>query len=166
MSNLNKQDVEKCVKNVLQQKRIPGEEGIRKIVKEEVEAYFQREEQKQKEAFSKKFVKYFREKKWMSIGWYILMFVLLFFVAVGFAILTGASKQLITNYKNLVDIGAVIIVITSLFLECFAILLTMMIYDKLLEKDHKHAKLVCLLEIIYWCKVLLPEQVTLFEYIL
>lgn len=69
-NNISKQDIEKCVRVVLQKKHIPGEDKIRQIVKEEIEKYHEKEELEQKKSFSKTVNDYFHEKKYLNIGWY------------------------------------------------------------------------------------------------
>lgn len=55
MDNISKQDIEKCVKNALSQKRIPSELRIREIVREEIENYNKKEDEIQKQPILDKF---------------------------------------------------------------------------------------------------------------
>ena len=155
--DISKNDVEQCIRKVIQQGRIPDENKIRYVVRDEIKKYFEKEELEQKQPFSNKFNEYFRQKEYKDVGWYIFMFIFSMFDVVGFKILTESIRQLIDNYNTIdVLIALVLILIVIVILSLF-ITISIKIYDKMIEKDYKYAKIICLLEILFWCDIFLPN---------
>lgn len=157
MNNINKQDIENCMKKIIQQSHIPDENKIRQIVKEEIEKYHEKEDIEQQKLFSKQIDEYFRNKNYKNIGWYILLFFVLLFAVFGFKILTESTQMFIQNYQNIEIINCIIFIILELVVTVFALYFSIKIYDKMIKENYKNARIICLLEILYWCDVLFPE---------
>lgn len=157
MNNISKQDIEQCVKKVIQQSHIPDENIIRNIVREEIEKYHEKEESEQKEPFSDRINEYFQNKKYKNIGWYIIMFFVLFVDVLGFKILTQSTQQLFQNFHDLNIINCILFILISFLITVIALYISVNIYDKMIKVNYKNARIICLLEILYWCNVLFPN---------
>lgn len=157
MNNINKQDVENCMKKIIRQSHIPDENKIRQIVKEEIEKYHEKEDIEQQRLFSEKINEYFRNKKYKNIVWYILLLFALLFTVLGFKIWTESTQMFIQNYQNIEIIKCIIFIIFAFVVTVVALYFSIKIYDKMIKENYKNARIICLLEILYWCDVLLPE---------
>lgn len=152
-----KKDVEQCVRKAIQQSHIPDENKIRVIVRDEIKKYYEKEELEQKKSFSEKFSGYFQNKKYKNIGWYILMFIFSMFDVVGFKILTESIRQIIDNYNTINVLNALVFILIVIVVLSLFITISIKIYDKMIEKDYKYAKIICFLEILFWCDIFLPS---------
>lgn len=166
MNTSDKQIIEKIVKSVLENKKIPSEDKIRQIAREELERYYTKQENELKKSFSQRFNDYFHDKKYKNIFWYIIMWILTGLDVIGFKILVESSKQIIANSSNLNIIRALIFVALTIVVMSFIILVSMKVFDKIIEMDYKNARIICLLEILYWCNVLIPNASSFIENIL
>lgn len=157
MNTNDKYIIEKSIKNVIEQKRIPSEDKIRLIIKEEVEKYFKREENKAKEPISVKIIDWINDKKYKRIGWYILMFMLVSIDVFGFKFLTSMSEALANGQvpKNLWSVPVIFLNATIILIVCLAF--SIMTYDKMIKDNYKHAKIILLLEITYCCSLFYPS---------
>lgn len=166
MNNLNKQDIEQCVRKVIQQSHIPDENKIRNIVKDEIKKYHEKEELEQKKPFSEIFNEYFQNKKYKNIVWYILMWIFSLFDVLGFKILTESIRQIIDNDKSINILAALAFVLIVIIILSLFIVFSIKIYDKMIEKSYKYAKIICFLEILFWCDIFLPSISSWIENIL
>lgn len=156
MNNISKQDIEKSVRDVLHQKHIPGEDKIRQIVKEEIEKYYEKEELEQKKTLSEKINTYIHDKKFVNIFLYIGMFVLLFLFVIGFTTLIEFGQQIKNNFK-MINFKVVLWAIITLLITACIGGVSIKVYDKMIKNDCKYARIICLLELIYWCNISIPE---------
>lgn len=164
--NISKQDIENCMRKAIKKNHIPNENEIRNIVRTEIEKYYKKEELEQKQPFSNKFNEYFRQKKYKDIGWYLLMFMLSSCDVLGFKILTEGIQKLIDKSEYMKVLPALLILFGVAVLLSIFITFSIKVYDKMLEKDYKHAKIICFLEILFWCNIFLPNISSWIENIL
>lgn len=169
MENITAQEIENIaiqisVRKALQQEKIPKEEEIRKIVAEEIENYYKKEEEEKKRPLSERFSEIFKRKNLPHLIGYIIMFALAFLCVGSFAILTNIGKDILPP-DPVVNVYTILITLLFIAIATLLVFGMMELYDYMISKDCKHAKLICLLEILYWCNVLLPEASTWFEHL-
>jgi len=153
---MNSQDIEQCVRKVLEQKHIPGEDKIRRIIREEIKGYYKENEEKEKYPFLTKFAMYFEKKKFLNTVWYLIMFVFLIVDILGFHFLTSGTEALLKQTSN-GHFGLFVMLFFVFIFEILTVFFTIKIYDKTLEINYKGAKVIFLLEFLYICKIVFPE---------
>lgn len=154
MSNITKQDIEKCVKDVLQQKHIPSEERLRIIIAEEIEKYHKREELKETEGLERKLSHY----KIKNIFWYILMCA---YLALGILVIRMCSiytEIFFQNWGN-IELYHVLLLIVAFAIVCFIAVGFVKLYDILIKRDNKGAKIIIGILIIYWLNIIWTEAI-------
>lgn len=124
MDNISKQDIEKCVKNALSQKRIPSELRIREIVKEEIENYNKKEDEIQKQPILDKFEGLFTIENFKFLGRNIVLFLLVLLDVTCFKILVEGPRQIPSIQGNIVP--AILFLLFILF-----IMIVLLFYEDL-----------------------------------
>lgn len=162
MDKISKQDIEKCVKNVLSQKHIPSEERMREIVKEEIERHYNKEEEIQKQPVSDKIKTLFTVENFKFLGWSVILFLFVLLDITGFKILVEGPRQIPSIKSNHIVAANVFLFLTFILTVIF-ISFSMKIYDIVIKKNHKIAKIVVIFSILYWSSIVFPELSKIIE---
>ena len=159
---MNKQDIEKSMREVLRQKHIPGEDRLREIISEEIKKYYDKEEQEKREGVYSKIRKHISKREGTNIWWYILSFILLFIDVILFKFMIEFSDLIKVNFPHIRISVWVIFVLVFLILTLF-VWVTTKVYDKIIYNDYKVAKVVFSMELIYWIRIAMPDAVEWIE---
>lgn len=155
MNKITKQDIEKCVKDVIQQKHIPSEERLRIIIAEEIEKYYEKEE---REGLEAKLTRYQKDNGLKNVIWYILMWV---YLPISMSVIRMFSIYTETFLNNLGAIELYHVLLLALFLAIMCLLAVgfVKLYDLLIKRENKVAKTIIFILIIYWLDIIWADAI-------